>query len=155
MRRLWLAALLCLVATISSGTVTSPDDLDNNYFQDSQPAGSITPSRVRVFNDSASGLFITQQAGTAYTFVLTDRGTMVESTSASATTFTVPTNATTAFDIGAMVCFREYGTGTLTIAAASGVTIDTPSSLIIRARYASGCVHKRATNEWVLSGDMQ
>jgi len=155
MKRLWWAAIvLCCLAVHSSATVTSPNDLDTNYFQDGQ-VGTISAARFRALNNSISGMFISQQAGTSYTFSLADRGTMVESTSSSATTFTVPTNATAAFDIGAVISFREYGTGALTIAGASGVTIRTPTSLIVRTQYGSGFIQKRATNEWVLSGDMQ
>lgn len=137
-----------------SGAIISPNTVDTTLEQDGQAAGSITPADVRQSGDSLAGLFVSTNATTTYTFVATDYGLMKESTSASATTFTVPPNSSVAFQIGTVISFRQYGAGQLTIAAGAGVTLRTPSSLTTRALYSSGALHKRATDEWVVSGDM-
>jgi hypothetical protein len=134
-------------------TSFSPTFLKTNEFQDGQAAGSITPSDIRDFIDSLSGIYATTQAGTSYTLALTDAGTCVEMTSSSANTVTVPTNASVAFPVYTAIRICQYGTGQTTIAAAAGVTIRTPSTLLLRTQYSEVVLRQRAANEWVLSGD--
>jgi hypothetical protein len=96
---------------------------------------------------------INSQSGTTYTLALTDFGKVVETTSASATTVTVPPNSSIAFPIGTAVDVTQMGTGTVTIAQGAGVTIRTPSTLVLRVQYSTISLRKRATDEWVLTGD--
>ena len=93
-------------------------------------------------------------AVTAYTLALTDAGLVVECTSASATTITVPVSTSVAFPVGTVIEILQYGAGQVTIAAASGVTLRNPSSLTTRAQYSSISLRMRATDEWVVSGDL-
>lgn len=96
----------------------------------------------------------TQQAGN-YTFALADVGTVVESTSATAVSFTVPPNASVACPIGALLEFFQFGAGQITIVAGAGVTIRTESGKVrTAAQYATGGLRQRATDDWVLSGDL-
>ncbi|HWU22605.1 MAG TPA: hypothetical protein VN088_13815 [Nocardioides sp.] len=91
----------------------------------------------------------------SYTLALTDAGQLLEMNVASpaTVTVTVPANATVAFPVGTVLEIHQYGTGQVTIAPASGVTIRTPSSYTTRAQYSTIRLRKRATDEWVLSGD--
>jgi hypothetical protein len=139
---------------MSGAPIISPSTVDTTLIEDGQPAGSITPGDIRQEFDSTVGLFTTQQSGTTYTFVLGDRGTMVESTSASATTFTVPPNSSVAFVVNTVISWCQYGAGTLTIVAGAGVTLRTTSSLVARTTYAEGSIRQRAINEWVVSGEL-
>lgn len=141
---------------MSGATIIAPNTGDTTLEQDGQAAGSITPSDERQIHASLAGLFTAAQAGSSYTFVLGDRGTMVEGTSATAQTFLIPTNATAAFQINTVIAFRQYGAGQITIAAVTPgtTTIRTASSLTTRAQYSSGSIHKRATDEWVIAGDL-
>lgn len=134
-------------------TISTPFVVDTTLIQDFQPAGSITPSDIRVLNDSLAGLASTTQSGTTYTLVLADAGTLVEFTSGSAVTITIPTNASVAFDIGTVIQFLQYGAGQLTVSGA-GVTFRTATSLTTRAQYSTAAIRKRATDEWVVWGDM-
>lgn len=133
--------------------IFTPNYLKANEFQDGQTAGSITASRIRDFIDSIAAIYSTTQSGTSYTLALIDAGTCVEMTSSSANTVTVPTNASVAFPVYTAIRICQYGTGQTTIAAASGVTIDTPSSLLLRTRFSEVLLRQRAANEWVISGD--
>jgi hypothetical protein len=64
------------------------------------------------------------QTGTTYTFQLSDSyNRMVTLDNASAITATVPTNASVAFEIGAVINFMQKGAGQVTIAPAGGVTL--------------------------------
>jgi hypothetical protein len=97
----------------------------------------------------------TTESGTTYTLELTDAGNVVELTSASSVTVTVPPNASVAFPTGTVVGLHQYGAGQVTVAAGSGVTIRSPNSYVDTAtQYSSAFLRKRGTNEWVLGGDL-
>ncbi len=95
------------------------------------------------------------QSGTTYTFVIGDAGEMVTSNSGSATTFTVPTNASVAFPIGTRIDLLQIGAGKLTIAAAGGVTIHSQAgNLSMAAQYVGATLWKQGTNTWYLLGNL-
>jgi len=95
------------------------------------------------------------QTGTTYTLVLTDAGKMVTLTNASAITLTVPTNASVAFPVNTRIDLLQYGAGQVTVAAAGGVTIASKASALkLSAQYAGATLWKKATDTWVLVGDI-
>lgn len=95
------------------------------------------------------------QTGTTYTLVLTDAGKMVTCSNASAITLTVPPNADVAFPTNTRIDLLQYGAGQVTVAAGSGVTIYSKgSALKLSAQYAGATLWKKATNTWVLVGDI-
>lgn len=101
----------------------------------------------------ATSIPITSQA-TAYTLALTNAGTIIESTDASAITITVPTHAAVAFPVGTVIGICQFGAGQVTIGASGGVTVNNPSSLTSRTQYSTLWLTNYATDVWVLSGDM-
>lgn len=103
-----------------------------------------------------SGVATSPNTQTAnYTLALTDAGKSVEMNSASATTVTVPPNSSVAFPIGTMIEVARYGAGTVAIAAGAGVTIRSRGALLsIGNQYGAVSLRKRATDEWVLVGDL-
>lgn len=91
----------------------------------------------------------------SYTLQLTDAGGIVEMNVASANNLTVPDNATVAFPVGSQVDICQYGAGQTTIVQGAGVTIVSVSSnKKLAARYGTATLYKRATNEWVLTGNL-
>lgn len=92
------------------------------------------------------------QTGTSYTLALVDAGRVVERNNASANTTTIPTNATVAFPVGTVIEVFQYGAGTSSVVAASGVTIlPGPSPVAIASRYQSLSLRQRVANEWVVT----
>jgi hypothetical protein len=90
-----------------------------------------------------------------YTLALADAGKTVEQNLGTATTVTVPPNSSVAFPIGTIVEVARYGAGTVAIAAGAGVTIRSRGSLLsIGNQYGAVSLRKRATDEWVLVGDL-
>lgn len=136
---------------MSGSTIISPDGADTTIIRDGQGVQAVGLDDIRQVNDSLAGLAITQQSATTYTFAGPDRGTMVESTNSSATVFTVPLNSAVAFTIGTFIAFRQYGTGSLSIAATAGVTLRAATTLIVGSQYLGGTLHKRGTNEWIVT----
>jgi hypothetical protein len=103
---------------------------------------------------SAQVVAINAQTGTSYTLALTDAGKAVECNNASAVTLTVPPNSSVAFPIGTVIEVLQVGAGQVTIGAGAGVTINTASSLTARAQWSVLGLRKRATDAWILTGDM-
>lgn len=89
----------------------------------------------------------------AYTFTLSDKGKLVESTFSGAATFTVPTNASEEFAIGDRIDVLLASDGSVTIAGAVGVTVYAESDLLtFSSKWTKVTLIKRATNSWVATG---
>ena len=83
-------------------------------------------------------------------------GKFLRTTSASATTITVPTDAAVpGFDIGTQFTVRQNGDGQVTFAAALGVTINSAETLKTAKKYATVILMKDATDTWTLSGNLE
>lgn len=105
--------------------------------------------------DAAQRAAATVQSGTTYILALADAATVVEFSSASAVTVTVPPNSSIAFPVGTVIELLQYGAGQLTVAAGGGVTVRSTGGLLsARAQYSSLALRKRAADEWVLAGDL-
>jgi hypothetical protein len=92
----------------------------------------------------------------AYELVLADNGKMVEVSSASAVTLSIPTNANQAFATGAQITILQTSTGQVTIAATTPgtTTVNGTPGLKLRAQWSSAVCIKRATDSWVVLGDL-
>jgi len=90
----------------------------------------------------------------SYTLVIGDAGYFVRMNSGSSNNLTVPANASVAFSIGTVVTVRQSGTGVTTIVADSGVTINSPSSLVIARQNGTVQLVKVGTDTWDLIGDV-
>lgn len=90
---------------------------------------------------------------------LSDDGKLIEFNSASANTFIVPTNANNPYPIGTQISILQTGAGQTTIVGASGVGLNctpqiTSNTGKLRTQWSSATLIKRATNTWVLIGDL-
>ena len=105
-------------------------------------------------NDARQNLTLNAQTGTTYTLVLTDNGRLVTLSNAAAITLTVPLNATVAFATGAIVNIQQIGAGQVTVAGASGVTINGTGTKT-RAQWSAASLVKTDTDTWTLIGDIE
>jgi hypothetical protein len=95
------------------------------------------------------------QTGTTYTLILTDAGKMITMTNASANTLTIPLNSSVAFPLNTRIDIIQYGAGQTTVAATGGVTIaSSGSKLKLTGQYSAASLWKKATDTWVLMGDL-
>jgi len=85
---------------------------------------------------------------------LTERDSLIEMGKATAQTVTVPLNSTVAYPVGTSVNILQTGAGQVTVAGAGGVTINGTPGLKLRAQWSSATLLKRATDTWVLFGDL-
>jgi hypothetical protein len=96
-------------------------------------------------NSAFNAYTVNAQTGTTYTFVLTDQGGLVTASNASASTYTVPTNASVAYATGTRIELLNIGAGTVTLSPAGGVTLTGTTTVPQNARVV---LVKQATNTW-------
>lgn len=105
-------------------------------------------------------LALNAQTGTTYTFVLADNGKLVTASNASAQTYSIPTNATTAFPVGTQINLIQIGAGQVTVSAATPGTTTVLSNATTAAapkcrnQYAALTAIKVATDTWYVIGDI-
>ena len=110
--------------------------------------------RVTALEDQTSAVSASTKTA-SHTLALADANTVVEMNSSSGTNVTIPPNSSVAFPVGTTVEVVQLGTGTVTLVAGSGVTLRTPTgTLTLRARYSTAGLRKRASDEWVVTGDL-
>ena len=86
---------------------------------------------------------------------LTDAGKVVETSVASGNILTIPPNVDVGFPIGTQILVIQVGAGQTTLAAGSGVTLNTKSgNLKITGQWSAVTLIKRATNTWLAIGDL-
>lgn len=108
-----------------------------------------------VASATGASMAINAQTGTAYTLALSDAGGAVEMNNAEANQLTIPPNSTVAFGVGTTILIRQMGAGSTTLVAGSGVIIRNPhGTLKLLKQYASVALHKRATDEWCIEGNL-
>jgi hypothetical protein len=124
-------------------------------------SGAITASSGVVFSDGTqtkegviSRTPIVQKTASYTLSALTERDSLVEISSASGVTLTVPTNATVAYPVGTSIDILQTGAGQITVAGASGVTVNATPGLKLRTQWSGATLFKRATDTWVLYGDL-
>lgn len=115
--------------------------------------GAASATSIAVTDNVVYHITINATTG-AYTLALTDDNRMVEMNNASGTTLTIPLNSSVAFPIGTMITILQTGAGQTTVAGAAGVTVNGTPGLKLRAQYSAATCIKRATNTWVLIGDL-
>ena len=132
----------------TSGTVTV--SIDTAVTADLTTAQTLTNKTLTapVINLS------TNAQAASYTLVLTDNGKLVEISNASANNLTVPLNSTVAFPVGAQINILQTGAGQTTVVATGGVTINGTPGLKLRAQWSAATLIKRASDTWVLVGDL-
>lgn len=116
---------------------------------------SLAASQVPTLSSAKVPTVDTSAQTDSYTLVLTDAGKLVEMGKATAQTLTVPPNSSVAFPLGTKIDVVQTGAGEADIAAGSGVTINSQDgNLKLAAQWAGATLVKRATNTWVLIGNL-
>lgn len=139
----------------SAGTWTLTRGAESSTVHAHSANWTLVPANTAGALSGLSVIQVSSQTGASYTFVLTDAGTVVEGNSASAQTFTIPPHSSVAFPVGAVIEVFQEGAGQITIAAGVGVTLQSDGSKVkCAAQYSTIGLRQRATDTWVLSGDL-
>lgn len=141
-------------AAATANTMMQRDAAARSQVADGVAAGDIA-TRGQV--DTRAPLRLAINAQTAsYTLVLADGdGRLVTMDAASALTLTVPTNAAAPFPIGTQVLIQQLGAGQVTIAAATGVVLQSAGTrLRFREQFAVAGLIKRLSDTWAVVGNV-
>jgi hypothetical protein len=147
------------VAYVSGGTSFSNNEVVTATFARTGDVGAAgatgaTGQTGPTGSNAVLTLVQNSQTGTTYTIVTADVNKLVELNNAAAITLTVPTNsATPGFNAGDQINLLQTGAGQVTVGGA-GVTINGTPGLKMRAQWSSATLIKRATDTWVLVGDL-
>jgi len=111
-----------------------------------------------VFQDLAesaqSALLVRTEASTQttdYVLALTDAGLVVPMDKAGAATLTVPPESSVGFPVGTVVFVYNMSADDVTITEGAGVTVRNVGAV---SQYGEVVLRKRASNEWVLTGEV-
>lgn len=129
-----LKGLTANTVTVSSGVV----------FSDGTQSKEGVPSRTPIVQKTAS-------------YSLDDlslRDSLIEVSSTSGTTITVPADSSYNYPVGTTLDILQTNTGQVTIAADAGVTVNATPGLKLRTQWSSATLLKRAANTWVAFGDL-
>lgn len=92
------------------------------------------------------------QQSSSYTLTIADSFKMVEMSAGG--TLTIPLNSSVPFPIGTAIDILQTGTSQVTLAGASGVTLNYTPGFKLRAQWSSVTLIKRGTDTWLAIGDL-
>jgi hypothetical protein len=140
--------------TITAGTnisvsgneisVVATPSLSGVAFSDGTQTKEAIPSRTPIVQKTDSYTLST----------LTHRDSLIEFAKASAITVTIPLNSAVAYPVGTSIDILQTSTGQVTIAGDAGVTVNSTPGLKLRTQWSTATLFKRATNTWVVYGDL-
>jgi hypothetical protein len=129
-----------------NGTAVISSTAGGFIFTDGTQTLEGVPSRTPIVQKTAS-----------YTLSsLTERDNLIEMSSASAITLSIPTDATLNYPIGTSIDILQTGAGQVTIAAVTPgtTTVNATPGLKLRTTWSSCTLFKRASDTWVVYGDL-
>ena len=133
-----------VAALTASGLITA--SASGVAFTDGTQTLEGTPSRTPIIQKTAS-----------YTLsALTERDSLIEVSSATGVTVSIPVDATLNYPIGTSIDILQTGAGQVTIAAVTPgtTTVNSTPGLKLRTTWSSATLFKRAANTWVVYGDL-
>ena len=91
-----------------------------------------------------------------YTLVLSNDGDIIEMNTSTgiANTIEIPLNSSHAFPVGTQISILQTGLGQTTVTGVGGVTLNSTPGSKLRSQWSSATLIKRATNTWILMGDL-
>ena len=140
-------------ASLAANTTYTLPTADGTSGQLLSTNGSGTLSWATASGGGASYSTVRTQSGTTYTLVLGDAGDYIQTTSSTAVTITVPLQSSVAWVADTEIYFEQNNTGQITIAGASGVTVNSSETLKSFARYSVLALKRVASDVWTLTGE--
>jgi hypothetical protein len=128
--------------------------LDNLAVNNITAAGVVFTDGTQTKEGVASRTPIIAKTSSYTLSSLTERDSLIEVSSGSATTITIPADSAVNYPVGTSIDILQASTGQVTIAGAGGVTVNATPGLKLRTQWSSASLFKRAANTWVVMGDL-
>jgi Major tropism determinant N-terminal domain len=148
------AANTIAIDTSVVATLTGTQALTNKTITLTSGGATFSDGTVQVTAGVPSLTTISAKTASYTLAALTERDTIIEIANASATTLTIPLDSTLSFPVGTTIDIIQTSTGQVTIAGASGVTVNATPGLKLRTQWSSATLLKRAANTWLVYGDL-
>jgi hypothetical protein len=104
---------------------------------------------------SVTPFAVTSSAATSITLGLSNARGYLRTTASSAVTITVPPQSSVTWAADTEIVIEQAGTGQITVAGGSGVTVRTSQTLKSGGQYGAITLKRVAADEWVLSGERE
>lgn len=147
--------------TVTAGTNISVTGLQVSVVSDPTFSGVVTASSGVAFSDGTQtkvgvpSITTISQKTDSYTLAnLNERDTIIEISKSTATTLTIPADGTVNYPVGTTLDIIQTGSGQVTIAGVIGVTVNATPGLKLRTQWSSATLLKRASNTWLVFGDL-
>lgn len=147
--------------TVTAGNNISVTGLQVSVVSNPTFANVVTASSGVAFSDGTQTKVgvpsITTISAKTASYTLSDlneRDTIIEISNTSATTLTIPAEASVNYPVGTTLDIIQTNTGQVTIAGAGGVTVNATPGLKLRTRWSSATLLKRAADTWLVYGDL-
>jgi hypothetical protein len=148
--------------TVTAGTNVSVSGNEVSVVAAPTFSGLVTASATGVaFSDGTQtkigvpSITTISQKTDSYTLSnLNERDTIIEISKGSATTLTIPADSTVNYPVGTTLDVIQTSSGQVTIAGAGGVTVNATPGLKLRTQWSSATLLKRASNTWLVFGDL-
>lgn len=132
-----------------SSAISTPSEGMTAYLSDSNIVETYDGTN---WNPIDSAINVRSAGTAAYTLAAGDAGDLLQFNGTF--TVTVPPESTYNFPIGTQINILNIGSGTITTAGGSGVTLNGTPGLKLRAQWSSATFIKRAADTWVIIGDL-
>jgi hypothetical protein len=110
-------------------------------------------------NNAINAPTLNAQSASAYTLALTDAGKIVQVTASVAASVEIPAESSVNFVTGTAVAVLAYGSASVDVVAASGVTLNSTagsgSPVAVNGQYAGVQLYKVGSDEWLAVGAIQ
>lgn len=145
----------------SAGDSVVVADVDSTYFNGTYTIATVPSTTTFTVASGEQEAFVSGGTATVTTVgnytldTLDHQDNIVEMNSSVGATFTIPTDAALAWPVGASMDIFATGTGEITIAGDTGVTVNATPGLTLRTQWSSATILKRGADSWVVYGDLK
>jgi hypothetical protein len=144
--------------TLDSGTMPAIEALQAKVGADSSAVATSHDYKIDALETDVTNINEHQLntiISSDHTLVLTDAGKLIEVSSTSAQTVTIPPYSSVAFPVGTQILVTQLGNGQVSIAPGSGVTLNSKDgNRKLSATHCGVTLIKTRTDTWVALGDL-
>jgi hypothetical protein len=120
------------------------------------PTGSTGSQGIQGPTGTDTSILSINSQSSNYILQITDKGNLVEISSSSNSSVTVPLDSSVSFPIGSQILVVRGGTGNLGITGSSGVTLNSSQNYFnLNYQYSAATLVKKGTDVWYVFGDLK
>jgi len=120
------------------------------------PIGNTGQNGITGATGADTSILSINAQSTNYILQLSDKGNLVEISSSSNFSITVPLDSSVSFPVGSQILVVRGGTGNLGITGSSGVTLNSSQNYFnLNYQYSAATLVKKGTDIWYVFGDLK